>query len=186
MTCFGDEPNARARCQQPRPAVRGGLLTTDLRSTVDTPGANSVAPLHLPPSRCGRLGLAACGPFSHNQMIGALETVAQLCALGLGLGRNDITSLMHEGPHLLAPTGEPDCDDKNRTRALDRTNAVHRQCRTETSRWFGRARGGGRGSRDDRGTCLSIQQHRNMRRGIPPARPPLFSLCERLAPICSL
>eukprot|EP00904_Undaria_pinnatifida_P009792 jgi/Undpi1/5943/HiC_scaffold_2.g01217.m1 len=40
-----------------------------------------------------------------NKMLGALETVAQLCALGLGLRRDDITSLMHEGPHLLAPTG---------------------------------------------------------------------------------
>lgn len=151
MTCSGDESNARACWQQPRPAVRGGLLTTDLRPTVDTPCANNVAPSLTPPSRCGRLGLTACGPFFRHQMIGALETVAQLCALGLGLGRNDITSLMHEGPHLLAPTGEPDCDDK----ALDQTNAVHGQSRTETSRWFGRARGGGgRGSRDDRGACL--------------------------------
>lgn len=39
-------------------------------------------------------------------MIGALEVVARLCALGLGLDKEAITSLMHEGPHLLAPTGE--------------------------------------------------------------------------------
>lgn len=39
-------------------------------------------------------------------MIGALEVVARLCAIGLGLEADAITSLMHEGPHLLAPTGE--------------------------------------------------------------------------------
>lgn len=64
-------------------------------------------------------------------MIGALETVAELCALGLGLGRNDITSLMHEGPHLLAPTGEPDCTHKSRARALDQTDAAYRQLTRE-------------------------------------------------------
>lgn len=40
------------------------------------------------------------------QMMGALEVVARMCALGLGLKEDAITSLMHEGPHLLAPTGE--------------------------------------------------------------------------------
>lgn len=40
------------------------------------------------------------------QMIEALEVVARLCAIGLGLEADAITSLMHEGPHLLAPTGE--------------------------------------------------------------------------------
>lgn len=38
-------------------------------------------------------------------MIGTLEAVARLCALGLDLEEEAITSLMHEGPHLLAPTG---------------------------------------------------------------------------------
>ncbi|CAM9649512.1 unnamed protein product, partial [Sphacelaria rigidula] len=40
-----------------------------------------------------------------NKMIGALEVVARLCATGLGLEADALTSLMHEGPHLLAPTG---------------------------------------------------------------------------------
>lgn len=52
----------------------------------------------------------ACGcvilSITRRQMIGALEVVARLCALGLGLDKEAITSLMHEGPHLLAPTGE--------------------------------------------------------------------------------
>lgn len=39
-------------------------------------------------------------------MIGALETVSRLCAIGLGLDGEAISTLMHEGPHLLAPTGE--------------------------------------------------------------------------------
>lgn len=44
------------------------------------------------------------GPF--HQMIGALETVSRLCAIGLGLEEDALSTLMHEGPHLLAPTGE--------------------------------------------------------------------------------
>lgn len=39
-------------------------------------------------------------------MIGALETVSRLCAIGLGLEEDALSTLMHEGPHLLAPTGE--------------------------------------------------------------------------------
>lgn len=39
-------------------------------------------------------------------MIGALETVSRLCAIGLDLEEEALSSLMHEGPHLLAPTGE--------------------------------------------------------------------------------
>eukprot|EP00752_Nemacystus_decipiens_P011069 g9835.t1 len=40
-----------------------------------------------------------------NKMIGALETVSRLCAIGLGLEEDALSTLMHEGPHLLAPTG---------------------------------------------------------------------------------
>lgn len=43
------------------------------------------------------------------QMIGALETVSRLCAVGLGLEEDALSALMHEGPHLLAPTGEREC-----------------------------------------------------------------------------
>ncbi len=39
-------------------------------------------------------------------MIGALETVSRLCAIGLGLEEAALSTLMHEAPHLLAPTGE--------------------------------------------------------------------------------
>jgi len=39
-------------------------------------------------------------------MIGALETVSRLCAIGLGLEEDALSTLMHEAPHLLAPTGE--------------------------------------------------------------------------------
>ena len=136
----------------------------------------------LPPSRCGRLGLTACGPFSRHQMIGALETVAQLCALGLGLGRNDITSLMHEGPHLLAPTGEPDCADENRARALDRTNSVHRQYR-KRARGGSAARGGGkRVLQRSWSMCLGSTGMRDESSNAPSA-PPISPFCKRLAPI---
>lgn len=44
--------------------------------------------------------------WPRRQMIGALETVSRLCAIGLDLEEESLSSLMHEGPHLLAPTGE--------------------------------------------------------------------------------
>lgn len=64
--------------------------------------------VRAPPSIIVALAIAFLLPLHPpcDQMLGALETVAQLCALGLGLRRDDITSLMHEGPHLLAPTGK--------------------------------------------------------------------------------
>lgn len=49
------------------------------------------------------------------QMLGALEVVARLCSVGLGLKEDAITSLMHEGPHLLAPTGEGTQIQRQRT-----------------------------------------------------------------------
>eukprot|EP00899_Mesostigma_viride_P016883 jgi/Mesvir1/25196/Mv12892-RA.1 len=40
-----------------------------------------------------------------NKMLAALEVVAQMLAVGLGLPKTAFTDLMHNGPHLLAPTG---------------------------------------------------------------------------------
>ncbi|CAM9268060.1 unnamed protein product [Ectocarpus sp. 4 AP-2014] len=48
-----------------------------------------------------------------NKMIGALETVSRLCAVGLGLDEEAISTLMHEGPHLLAPTAGSNFDKFN-------------------------------------------------------------------------
>ena len=39
-------------------------------------------------------------------MLDALHTTAELLAMGLGVGKNALTSLMDHGPHLLGPTGE--------------------------------------------------------------------------------
>lgn len=39
-------------------------------------------------------------------MLDALHTTAELLAIGLGLEKDALTSLMHQGPHLLGPTGE--------------------------------------------------------------------------------
>lgn len=56
---------------------------------------------------CGRTSyMCVCVCWSFHQMIGALETVSRLCAIGLELEEDAFSSLMHEGPHLLAPTGE--------------------------------------------------------------------------------
>jgi hypothetical protein len=40
-----------------------------------------------------------------NKMHTAVFTLAELCAQGLGLEADAFTSLMRNGPHLLAPTG---------------------------------------------------------------------------------
>ncbi|KAM7476698.1 hypothetical protein LguiB_023941 [Lonicera macranthoides] len=40
-----------------------------------------------------------------HKMISAIETVAEMAAIGFGLPRDTFTSLMKQGPHLLAPTG---------------------------------------------------------------------------------
>ena len=40
-----------------------------------------------------------------DKMLAALHSVAQLAALGLGLPEEALMQLMHQGPHLLAPTG---------------------------------------------------------------------------------
>ncbi|ESR52312.1 hypothetical protein CICLE_v10031943mg [Citrus x clementina] len=42
-----------------------------------------------------------------HKMISAIEVVAEMAAIGFGLPRDAFTSLMKQGPHLLAPTG---CD----------------------------------------------------------------------------
>ncbi|CAO2815922.1 unnamed protein product [Amaranthus hypochondriacus] len=39
------------------------------------------------------------------KMISAIEVVAEMAAIGFGLPKNAFTSLMKNGPHLLAPTG---------------------------------------------------------------------------------
>ncbi|TYK10664.1 uncharacterized protein E5676_scaffold25G00260 [Cucumis melo var. makuwa] len=39
------------------------------------------------------------------KMISAIEAVAEMAAIGFGLPRDAFTSLMKQGPHLLAPTG---------------------------------------------------------------------------------
>ncbi|KAM3225501.1 hypothetical protein ACQJBY_058323 [Aegilops geniculata] len=39
------------------------------------------------------------------KMISAIEVVAEMAAIGFGLSKDAFTSLMKEGPHLLAPTG---------------------------------------------------------------------------------
>ncbi|KAK1259018.1 hypothetical protein QJS04_geneDACA010356 [Acorus gramineus] len=39
------------------------------------------------------------------KMISAIEVVAEMAAIGFGLERDAFTSLMKQGPHLLAPTG---------------------------------------------------------------------------------
>lgn len=39
------------------------------------------------------------------KMISAIEAVAEMAAIGFGLSKNAFTSLMKQGPHLLAPTG---------------------------------------------------------------------------------
>lgn len=39
------------------------------------------------------------------KMISAVEVVAEMAAIGFGLSKDSFTSLMLEGPHLLAPTG---------------------------------------------------------------------------------
>lgn len=38
-------------------------------------------------------------------MLSTVSTVAEMIAVGCGLPKNAITDLMHQGPHLLAPTG---------------------------------------------------------------------------------
>jgi len=40
-----------------------------------------------------------------NLMLQTVTTVAEMIAVGYGLPKNAITDLMHQGPHLLAPTG---------------------------------------------------------------------------------
>lgn len=40
-----------------------------------------------------------------NKMISAIEVVAEMAAIGFGLPKDAFTSLMKQGPHLLAPTG---------------------------------------------------------------------------------
>jgi len=40
-----------------------------------------------------------------NLMLSSVETVAKMIAVGTSMPINTITDLMHEGPHLLAPTG---------------------------------------------------------------------------------
>lgn len=40
-----------------------------------------------------------------SKMISAIEVVAEMAAVGFGLPKDAFTSLMKEGPHLLAPTG---------------------------------------------------------------------------------
>jgi isopenicillin N synthase-like dioxygenase len=40
-----------------------------------------------------------------NLMLSSVETVAQMIAAGVGAPLNTFTDLMHQGPHLLAPTG---------------------------------------------------------------------------------
>ncbi|XP_073024795.1 uncharacterized protein [Primulina eburnea] len=40
-----------------------------------------------------------------NKMISAIEVVAEMAAVGFGLRKDAFTSLMKQGPHLLAPTG---------------------------------------------------------------------------------
>lgn len=40
-----------------------------------------------------------------NKMLAALHTTSELLAMGLGLSKDAITSLMDKGPHLLGPTG---------------------------------------------------------------------------------
>jgi len=48
-------------------------------------------------------------------MLQTIHTVAQMIAVGYGLPLNTITDLMHQGPHLLAPTGS----DLSRYNALE-------------------------------------------------------------------
>jgi len=42
-----------------------------------------------------------------NKLLTALHTALELLAMGLGLPKDAITSLMEQGPHLLGPTGPP-------------------------------------------------------------------------------
>ncbi|XP_074302596.1 uncharacterized protein LOC141634269 [Silene latifolia] len=39
------------------------------------------------------------------KMVNAIEVVAEMAAVGFGLPKDAFTELMHQGPHLLAPTG---------------------------------------------------------------------------------
>ena len=39
------------------------------------------------------------------KMLGTVQTVAEMAAQGLGLPGSAFTEVMHQGPHLLAPTG---------------------------------------------------------------------------------
>lgn len=39
------------------------------------------------------------------KLLSAVEAVAAMAAVGFGLPADAFTQLMHEGPHLLAPTG---------------------------------------------------------------------------------
>ena len=41
------------------------------------------------------------------KMLAALRTTSELVALGFGLQMDAFTKLMHNGPHLLGPTGKP-------------------------------------------------------------------------------
>ncbi|WCJ18974.1 2-oxoglutarate (2OG) and Fe(II)-dependent oxygenase superfamily protein [Euphorbia peplus] len=43
------------------------------------------------------------------KMISAMEAVAEMAAIGFGLPKDAFTSLMKQGPHLLAPTGSDLC-----------------------------------------------------------------------------
>ncbi|KAJ4765019.1 2-oxoglutarate (2OG) and Fe(II)-dependent oxygenase superfamily protein [Rhynchospora pubera] len=43
--------------------------------------------------------------FWGSKMISAIEVVAEMAAIGFGLSKDAFTSLMNQGPHLLAPTG---------------------------------------------------------------------------------
>ncbi|KAJ3694661.1 hypothetical protein LUZ60_000038 [Juncus effusus] len=43
--------------------------------------------------------------FWGSKMISAIEVVAEMAAVGFGLQKDAFTSLMNQGPHLLAPTG---------------------------------------------------------------------------------
>lgn len=53
-----------------------------------------------------------------HRLLDAIQLVAEMVALGLGLGRDAFTSRMKDGPHLLAPTGS------NLSGLLDRPNTV--------------------------------------------------------------
>jgi len=48
-----------------------------------------------------------------NKTLGALQAVSEMLALGFGLERSALVDLMHNGPHLLAPTGS-DLDEHSK------------------------------------------------------------------------